>query len=723
MLSTSPHSSSGSNSSFDATPESKLTVFSPEDQAKSLGSKIRSNATTNDHQDPFVTSKAKEVKLSATASAFQPFGIRPASNAYVSSTVCNSSSPLSSSNFESNKNNMMSSAEMDQFGTFTTDTGASRCMKVVSIYGAQAEELVKASLEKLRKTGWEHKGSERVAAVDSTTVYIRESNIADAAKVYTALKIDNLEHLEVSYVPPTAFGQAVSPQRTLPSSHEGQVYLEVTYPADRAVNKGEVVLGLVELLSVEGPLCAWQKLPSAQPGAFRILAEFYDSAIAVRAVNRLHQMHGGGTIELIANQHNPDGTTLPKLNASPLKTPTRQSTDQTTILTDQLGNMAFTQTPGSAGRSSPYTLNMSPSSVDRSRSYGPNMGMNRTPGSINRLNGFHSHGALHRTTPGSINRSGLLGTALQAMNQQMFTPPVYQYSNIDQASMGPVAFPQQNQPLAMTFAPATPASSRGMGQYPHSVGSGRRQNAIKVPPQQNRRHGNPAAGQHNHVDTGRIQEGMDVRTTVMLRNIPNKVDQAMLKSIIDESSFGRYDFMYLRIDFSNNCNVGYAFINFVDPLDIVQFVHARSNQKWHRFKSDKVAEVSYATIQGRDCLIQKFRNSSVMLEPPHYRPKLFLTVHDPFGRAGQEDQFPGSDNASKLKRSCENAEHVGLFAPSAGQHLRDEQRRRHSQYDRGTSLAEQEEYNYEAYEYDNSRGFYNQYPSCRQNRKILPNIE
>jgi hypothetical protein len=38
---------------------------------------------------------------------------------------------------------------------------------------------------------------------------------------------------------------------------------------------------------------------------------------------------------------------------------------------------------------------------------------------------------------------------------------------------------------------------------------------------------------------------------------------------------------------------------------------------------------------------------------------------------------------------------VGLFAPSAGQHLRDEQRRRRSQFDRGTSLAEQEEYDLE----------------------------
>lgn len=39
-------------------------------------------------------------------------------------------------------------------------------------------------------------------------------------------------------------------------------------------------------------------------------------------------------------------------------------------------------------------------------------------------------------------------------------------------------------------------------------------------------------------------------------------------------------------------------------------------------ESNKRAEISYATIQGSDCLIQKFRNSSVMLEDPSYRPKV-----------------------------------------------------------------------------------------------------
>lgn len=225
-------------------------------------------------------------------------------------------------------------------------------------------------------------------------------------------------------------------------------------------------------------------------------------------------------------------------------------------------------------------------------------------------------------------------------------------------------------PLSSPFsmmAPLSPQLAGPMNSPQHSFPSPRlsqafhrsnerRQNALRV----NRGHFSPPGPHHNHVDINKIREGTDVRTTIMLRNIPNKVDQAMLKNIVDESSWGKYDFMYLRIDFANDCNVGYAFINFVDPLDIIDFVNARGNQRWNCFKSDKVAEISYATIQGKDCLVQKFRNSSVMLEAAHYRPKLYYTSNGPTPQmAGDEEPFPEPDNQSKMKRSCENAEHVG----------------------------------------------------------------
>lgn len=61
-----------------------------------------------------------------------------------------------------------------------------------------------------------------------------------------------------------------------------------------------------------------------------------------------------------------------------------------------------------------------------------------------------------------------------------------------------------------------------------------------------------------------------------------------------------------------------------------------------------------------------------MMEHPTFRPKvreslgsarialtdqIFCTGRGP--DAGQEEQFPGPDNTSKMRRSVENAEHVG----------------------------------------------------------------
>ena len=73
------------------------------------------------------------------------------------------------------------------------------------------------------------------------------------------------------------------------------------------------------------------------------------------------------------------------------------------------------------------------------------------------------------------------------------------------------------------------------------------------------------------MNVARILSGEDQRTTVMIKNIPNKYTQRMLLEKINKLHANRYDFFYLPIDLKNNCNVGYAFINFVDPLFIVPF--------------------------------------------------------------------------------------------------------------------------------------------------------
>ena len=88
-----------------------------------------------------------------------------------------------------------------------------------------------------------------------------------------------------------------------------------------------------------------------------------------------------------------------------------------------------------------------------------------------------------------------------------------------------------------------------------------------------------------------MSKGLDKRTTIMIRNIPNKYTQTMLLQEIDASYRGAYDFFYLPIDFKNKCNVGYAFINFMDYRRIVPFFREFNAQRWKNFNSEKVRKV------------------------------------------------------------------------------------------------------------------------------------
>lgn len=139
------------------------------------------------------------------------------------------------------------------------------------------------------------------------------------------------------------------------------------------------------------------------------------------------------------------------------------------------------------------------------------------------------------------------------------------------------------------------------------------------------------------LDLDRILRGDDNRTTLMIKNIPNKYTSKMLLAAIDERHRGTYDFIYLPIDFKNKCNVGYAFINMTDPTLIVPFYQSFNGKKWEKFNSEKVASLAYARIQGKSALIAHFQNSSLMNEDKRCRPILFNTDGP---NAGDQVPFP-----------------------------------------------------------------------------------
>jgi hypothetical protein len=161
-----------------------------------------------------------------------------------------------------------------------------------------------------------------------------------------------------------------------------------------------------------------------------------------------------------------------------------------------------------------------------------------------------------------------------------------------------------------------------------------------------------------------------------------------LKTLLDRVCFGTYDFIYLRIDFKSGHNVGYAFINFTDMAGMLAMLDRVEHRGWPGYRSSKNAELSYATIQGREALVQKFRNSSVMQQTPYCRPRLFITKEEAFinqniRKTGVEVKFPDPDNWSKFQRSIDSARTVGLFPPTGPVHQNTD-RAHLSSYDRGT---------------------------------------
>jgi RNA recognition motif-containing protein len=132
---------------------------------------------------------------------------------------------------------------------------------------------------------------------------------------------------------------------------------------------------------------------------------------------------------------------------------------------------------------------------------------------------------------------------------------------------------------------------------------------------------------HLMLDLDAVEAGLDARTSLMVRNIPNKYTQQMLLTEFMENGHGPgvIDFFYLPIDFKNRCNRGYAFINFVDHKDILAFHRRYFGKHWRTFNSDKICDITYARIQGKAAMLKRFENSALMEKDDEYKPLVFIS--------------------------------------------------------------------------------------------------
>ena len=120
-----------------------------------------------------------------------------------------------------------------------------------------------------------------------------------------------------------------------------------------------------------------------------------------------------------------------------------------------------------------------------------------------------------------------------------------------------------------------------------------------------------------HLDN--VIKLIDKRKTLIIRNIPNKYTMKLLLEEINLHFYGKYDIIYLPLDFEKGKNLGYGFINFIDPIHIMYFYDEFIGKKWNNFNSEKKCQLAYAKIQGKNEILKYIYKKNNMNMINRYR--------------------------------------------------------------------------------------------------------
>jgi NADH:ubiquinone oxidoreductase subunit E len=105
-----------------------------------------------------------------------------------------------------------------------------------------------------------------------------------------------------------------------------------------------------------------------------------------------------------------------------------------------------------------------------------------------------------------------------------------------------------------------------------------------------------------HIDN--ILKSKDKRTTLIIRNIPNRYTISLLLEELKQNYQYKYDVVYLPQDCINNSNLGFGFINFIEHMYLITFYEEFTGKKWNCFNSNKRCQLAYSKCQGKNELIK-----------------------------------------------------------------------------------------------------------------------
>mmetsp|Transcript_58954 Transcript_58954/g.72086 ORF Transcript_58954/g.72086 Transcript_58954/m.72086 type:complete len:254 (-) Transcript_58954:166-927(-) len=145
------------------------------------------------------------------------------------------------------------------------------------------------------------------------------------------------------------------------------------------------------------------------------------------------------------------------------------------------------------------------------------------------------------------------------------------------------------------------------------------------------------------IDPDRIERGEDSRTTVMVRNVAGNSARKEFLNLMDKFGLSdRFTFFYMPCKEHRNVLAGFAFVNFISPLDVHKLFVMVKNGAWREVMSKsqtKAPGVSYARFQGHEELVEHFSSSAVLHEQdPEKRP---IFRPDAAAKAAKEKQKTG----------------------------------------------------------------------------------